>query len=348
MKNRNLSKKMGLMVCSLLLASFVVALGAMHVFLSRYLDMAAMDSIDRYVTYTMEPYDSDKEDEDSIRLFHVSELVVDSEYRQYADIFSEELNETIIGWCRNNPDQFDKTTKADIDDTAFMIRQIPHLHEYEGHQEGSIYIFFVNLSEVAWMLRLTEKMVAACMLICLGIAVWFAYRMGKVMQEADILQKRFFENITHELKTPLMSIQGFAEGLQNGIISDTAGAYEKISNGTQQIAGMIDEILLLSKYDAKKQQLNKTELSVLCLVNGCLEMLEPKMAAKGIAVLTDMDDAIIEMDERQMRSVVSNISFMHIGLCVSSAIDCAVLARKERANRFSICCVGCGENRNIL
>lgn len=59
-------------------------------------------------------------------------------------------------------------------------------------------------------------------------------------------QKRFFQNISHDLRTPLMSIQGYAEGIQYGVFEDARQPAEVILEESHRMCGMVDNLVYLS------------------------------------------------------------------------------------------------------
>lgn len=74
----------------------------------------------------------------------------------------------------------------------------------------------------------------------------------KKLIEAEKSRREFTANVTHELKTPLTSINGYAEMIASGLVKD--GDVEKFSNiilsEGNRLLQMINEILQLSKYDS--------------------------------------------------------------------------------------------------
>jgi len=70
-------------------------------------------------------------------------------------------------------------------------------------------------------------------------------------QKAEALRREFTANVSHELKTPLHAISGYAELLKSGLVQpeDAAGFHEKIYAEAQRLISLVEDILRLSRLD---------------------------------------------------------------------------------------------------
>ena len=70
-------------------------------------------------------------------------------------------------------------------------------------------------------------------------------------QKAEVLRREFTANVSHELKTPLHAISGYAELLKSGLVQpqDTFGFFEKIYTEAQRLISLVEDILRLSRLD---------------------------------------------------------------------------------------------------
>jgi signal transduction histidine kinase len=73
--------------------------------------------------------------------------------------------------------------------------------------------------------------------------------MAERLASYDAAQKAFLQNASHELKTPLMSIQGYAEGIRSGIAHDTARAADIIIAESRRLNALVEELLTLSRIE---------------------------------------------------------------------------------------------------
>lgn len=87
--------------------------------------------------------------------------------------------------------------------------------------------------------------------------------MSKRIDAYDVAQKAFLQNASHEIKTPLMSIQGYAEGLEKGLFQDPKKAGSIITQESQRLNKLLTELLILSRIENQNydMEMEKTSLN---------------------------------------------------------------------------------------
>ncbi len=97
-------------------------------------------------------------------------------------------------------------------------------------------------------------------------------------------QRDLVANVSHDLKTPLTSVQGFSQAILDG----TAGTPEAVARAAQVIhdeAGrmrwMIDELLSLARFDAGQVQMTRETVSLAAMLGECVERIRPHAEAAG-------------------------------------------------------------------
>ncbi len=76
--------------------------------------------------------------------------------------------------------------------------------------------------------------------------------MARKLKEYDLSQKAFLQNVSHEIKNPLMAIQGYAEGLEKGIFDKPKEAGGIISKESIRLNNLLNEILTLTKIENRQ------------------------------------------------------------------------------------------------
>jgi len=111
--------------------------------------------------------------------------------------------------------------------------------------------------------------------------------MNARVQTTQKSQREFVANVSHELKTPLTSIQGFAQALQDGT-ADTPESRQQAAGIIQAEAGrmhrMVLDLLDLARLDSGTLDLQRAPVDVRALLNSIAEKFGPQSSAAGVTV----------------------------------------------------------------
>ena len=127
-------------------------------------------------------------------------------------------------------------------------------------------------------------------------------------KEADF-RKEFTANVSHELKTPLTSISGFAEIIKNGFVKeeDIPRFAGRIYDEAQRLIILVEDILKLSQLDEKKFAVKKENLDLYHLCEDVLYMLE-SVAEKGkISMNLTGEHVFVEGVQQILSEMVYNL-----------------------------------------
>lgn len=115
------------------------------------------------------------------------------------------------------------------------------------------------------------------------------FREGKKNREKEAvanMRKEFSANVSHELKTPLTSISGYAEIMKNGLVrpEDISGFSERIYKEARRLITLIEDIIKLSKLDEESVELEKEDVDLYELTREIVSRLSPQAAQKNIRI----------------------------------------------------------------
>ena len=112
-------------------------------------------------------------------------------------------------------------------------------------------------------------------------------------EERENLRREFTANVSHELKTPLTSISGFAEIIQNGIVKpeDVPRFAGNIYVESQRLVSLVDDILKLSRLDEEDVQLEREDFDLAALAQDVAGRLRPAAKKKGLVLTVDGEQA---------------------------------------------------------
>ena len=196
------------------------------------------------------------------------------------------------------------TFKTDRHHLIFMSVQ----EEQDDWEKPYAYIMYIDIGPITRYIVTLNWAFFAVLVAISSVMCLLGFRFGRDIEKEAERQQTFFQNASHELKTPLMAIQGYAEGIQAGVM-DTASAAEVILAESDRMTELVDELLDISKIDMGRQPLTLSEMDVRELLYDSIRAVEPAAAAGGIAIVPDFPEepVMVSCDDTRLRRAVANI-----------------------------------------
>jgi len=132
------------------------------------------------------------------------------------------------------------------------------------------------------------------------------------LRRLERVRRDFVANVSHEFRTPLTAIQGFAETLLAGAIDDPQNRtrfLEIILEHSRRLARLTEDLLMLSKMDAERLELEIRRLSVSQLIESCLETAQRRAAEKDLRISVNAPQRLPDIagDRRRLAEVLQNL-----------------------------------------
>ena len=129
------------------------------------------------------------------------------------------------------------------------------------------------------------------------------------LEKTEILRSDFVNNFSHEFKTPIMSISGLVEMLQNGNVPpEKQSEYISIiADETERLASMATNVLNLSKVENQVILTSTERYNLSEQIRSCLILLEKKWAQKELELCVEFDEVEIVACEDLMKQVWYNL-----------------------------------------
>ena len=128
-------------------------------------------------------------------------------------------------------------------------------------------------------------------------------------ESREELRREFSANVSHELKTPLTAISGFAEIMKDGWAKpeDYQMFALKIYNETQRLINLIEDIIKLSRLDENKIEITKESVDMLVLAKDAAARLSSKAKDKNISVTVNGDHGNITGVRQILGEMIYNL-----------------------------------------
>ncbi len=110
--------------------------------------------------------------------------------------------------------------------------------------------------------------------------------------QAEKIRKEFSANVSHELKTPLTSILGYAEIMKNGLAKteDVQRFCNKIFEEATNLLELIDDILKISRLDEVSTDFNWEDINLATLIESIINRLDIVAQKKNVEIKTDLEN----------------------------------------------------------
>ena len=126
-------------------------------------------------------------------------------------------------------------------------------------------------------------------------------------------RKEFMGNISHELKTPLFTVQGYIETLLDGAMDDkkiNRKYLERANKGVERLTFIVKDLDMITKLETGDLSLEIEEFDIVKLIENVFDLLEMKAAKKKITLTFDTDyktPVIVRGDRERIEQVLTNL-----------------------------------------
>lgn len=177
-------------------------------------------------------------------------------------------------------------------------------------------VMYINIAPLVKYTKTVNILLVVVFVFVLAVMSVIGLDLGNRIEHSQDVQRQFFQNSSHELKTPLMSIQGYAEGIETGVVDPQKSA-EIILQESDRMTKLVEELLSISKIDAKRLNLKFEVTDLREILYDCLRTVEPTQKEAGVEITPIFCESpvFVSCDENQLSRAVTNILFNGIRHC---------------------------------
>lgn len=132
--------------------------------------------------------------------------------------------------------------------------------------------------------------------------------MSAMLRGARESEQKFYQNVSHDLRTPLMSIGGYAQGIETGIMPDYMHAAHIISEESARLTQYVSDLLTLSRLETgEKFQLERLDLAD--CIEESFEHMNGLALKQGVELKVEMpqQELLVEADAEQLVRILDNL-----------------------------------------
>lgn len=171
--------------------------------------------------------------------------------------------------------------------------------------------------------------------------------MSEKLETYDKAQKTFLQNASHEFRTPLMSIQSYAEGIKYDVV-DSKDASDIIIDETKRMTHLVEDLLYLSRLETIEENYHFSNLNFNDIISSCIERMRRIAIKSNVEIKNNLlnENIIVYGDEEKLYRAVSNI----ISNCIRYAETNVLITSKVIENKvvLAISDDGPGFDKNEL
>jgi two-component system sensor histidine kinase BaeS len=135
--------------------------------------------------------------------------------------------------------------------------------------------------------------------------------MAQAVGSANRTLRDLVANVSHDLRTPLTSIQGFSQAMVDGALTtrdEYAEAGRIVHEEANRMARMVEDLLELSKLESRQISLELVPTSLNDVVAKCVKRVEPRATQRGVSIrLHSLAEPIVRADAARLERVFDNL-----------------------------------------
>ncbi|MEZ5092078.1 sensor histidine kinase [Nocardioides sp.] len=133
--------------------------------------------------------------------------------------------------------------------------------------------------------------------------------LGATLAETETRRVRLLGEVAHELRTPLTVVEGYVEGMIDGVLSTGPDDLAKVGEEVRRMRRLADDLSALSRADEGRLELQRVDADLAAVAAAAAERLRPQAEDAGVTLLVDTGPEALRarLDPDRIAQVVTNL-----------------------------------------
>lgn len=134
-------------------------------------------------------------------------------------------------------------------------------------------------------------------------------QMAETLEQVEQKRVALISNVMHELRTPLTGLEGYLEGLMDGLFATDPETFAQMSHEVRRLRRLVDDLQALSRVEAGQLSLHSETFDVVSIVERVVNQLRPQALAQCLELVTEHDqrEFLVQADPDRTTQVILNL-----------------------------------------
>jgi signal transduction histidine kinase len=117
-------------------------------------------------------------------------------------------------------------------------------------------------------------------------------RMATALEDTEATRRRLLADLAHELRTPLATLEGYVEGLDDGVVAAEPATWRTLADAIARLRRLVDDVAVVSRAEERPPDLDLSEVAPADLVRRAARAAQPAAQLRGVRLHASADDGL--------------------------------------------------------
>ena len=134
-------------------------------------------------------------------------------------------------------------------------------------------------------------------------------RMAAALEDTEDTRRRLLADLAHELRTPLATLEGYVEGLDDGVVAAEPATWQTLADALARLRRLVDDLAVVSRAEEQPPDLNLRDVAPANLVRRAVAAAQPAAQRRGVRLRTDVDAGVpvVRVDVERIGEALHNL-----------------------------------------